>query len=153
MCILFTFLPIASPRIIKTGNYSIKPDQKSLSRYSLQISIDCSGWPNPNISIQISTVGRENWTTFSTAMNSTRTRYKTHQTNPLDSRGIPVFSFDFSIEYSWKFPESKLRFVCSNDHGENTSNEITFKSMHPYHYFIVLFLFTIIIENLYCLMW
>ncbi len=136
---------VATPQVTNMTNYSIIPEKNSRTGYSAFITVDCSGSPIPNISLEICKLNKTEWKSFPKLIPSIGTRISTSQT-VVDSIGIQHKAFHVQIDYFWHFPDYKLRFVCRNEHGNSTSNETQFISMNIYFVFTLFEIHTINIK-------
>ncbi len=126
----------ASPRMAKLINYSIIPDTNSSNKFSLQFRVGCSGWPIPNISLQLCRSDSDEWNSFDKVMHVLPAPFKTSLVEE-DSTGIPLNTVDAKIDFSWDLFFYKLRLFCWNEHGNRTSDEIKFIGMFPFYTRIV----------------
>ena len=126
-------LNAASPRLSLTGDDLIVFDSETQSATSVKsgvFKVSCSGWPSPNFSTELCRVDSNEWKSFESVVHRSPVIYNSQ--NTVDARGVQYNTFEIKIDYFTHFLGEKLRFVCSNEHGNSTSNETTFFGTSSY---------------------
>ena len=107
-------------------NYSIIPNEASASRFSVSVNIACTAWPTPAITMLTSRVNEASWNTVGGEL---VVRLETNITRASDPAGAFTKTIVFKIDYTKNYRDYKLKFVCKNEYGDITSNEIKFPGM------------------------